>query len=57
MYIFYSRRVAVCVDTYTVVIELNKTKNKAKFITAYVADGVNGKGEKAIDLIKGGERW
>ncbi len=52
-----SRRVAVCVDDYVVVIELNKKRVKAKFITAYVADGINGKGEKAIDLINGGERW
>ncbi len=52
-----SRRISVCVDNYTVVIELNKKKKKAKFITAYVADGVNGKGERAIDLIKSGERW
>lgn len=52
-----SRRISVCVDNYTVVIELNKKKDKAKFITAYVADGVNGKGERAIDLIKSGEKW
>lgn len=52
-----SRRISVCVDNYVVVIELNKKKNKAKFITAYVADGINGKGERAIDLIKSGERW
>lgn len=52
-----SRRVAVCVDNYIVVVELNKNKNKAKFITAYVADGINGKGKKAIDLIKSGEKW
>lgn len=52
-----SRRVALCVDNYVVVIEFSKHKNKAKFITAYIADGVNGKGEKAIDLIRGGEKW
>lgn len=52
-----SRRIAVCVDNYTVVIELNKNNAKAKFITAYVADGINGKGERAIDLIKSGEKW
>lgn len=52
-----SRRVAVCTDNYVVIIELNKKKDKAKFITAYVADGINGKGEKAIDLIKSGEKW
>ena len=32
-------------------------KDKAKFITAYVADGTNGKGEKAIDLIRSSEKW
>ena len=52
-----SRRIAICVDNYAVVIELNKNKDKAKFITAYVADGTNGKGEKAIDLIRSGEKW
>lgn len=44
-------------DNYTVVVELNKKKDKAKFITAYVADGINGRGEKAIDLIKSSEIW
>ena len=48
---------AICVDNYAVVIELNKNKDKAKFITAYVADGTNGKGEKAIDLIRSSEKW
>ncbi len=52
-----SRRVTVCVDNYVVVIELNKKRLKAKFITAYIADGINGKGQKAIDLIKSGENW
>jgi hypothetical protein len=52
-----ARRISLCVDNYIVVIELNKKKNKAKFITAYVADGVNSKGKKAIDLIKSGKRW
>ena len=52
-----SRRIAVCVDNYTVVIELTKKGDKANFITAYVADGINGRGEKAIDLIRGGEKW
>ena len=52
-----SRRIAICVDNYAVVIELNKNKDKAKFITAYVADGTNGKGEKAIDLIRSSEKW
>ncbi len=52
-----NRRLALCVDDYVVVIEFTKTRTKAKFITAYVADGINGKGEKAIDLIKSGELW
>ena len=52
-----TRRIAVCVDNYVVVIELNKTGRKANFITAYIADGINGKGENAIDLIRGSERW
>lgn len=52
-----SRRIAICVDNYAVVIELNKKKDKAKFITAYVADGINGKGQKAIDLIESSEKW
>ena len=53
-----SRRVALCVDNYVVIIGLNKNDdNKAKFITAYVADGINGKGVKAIDLIKKSPRW
>lgn len=52
-----SRRVAVCVDNYVVVIELNKNPNKAKFITAYIADGINGRSQKAIDLIQSGEKW
>ena len=53
-----SRRVAICVDNYAVIIELNKDNNKkAKFITAYVADGKNAKGQKAIDLIKGSPKW
>ena len=34
-----------------------KNKYEAKFITAYVADGTNGKGEKAIDLIRSSEKW
>lgn len=52
------RRIAVCVDNYVVVIGLSKKKkNKAYFVTAYVADGVNGKGEKAIDLIRNGDIW
>ncbi|MDP2750050.1 MAG: hypothetical protein Q8O89_04430 [Nanoarchaeota archaeon] len=52
-----SRRISVCIDNYIVVIELNKKQDKATFITAYIADGVNGKGKKAIDLIKSGEKW
>ncbi|MCF6309618.1 MAG: hypothetical protein L3J19_03955 [Sulfurimonas sp.] len=53
-----SRRVAICVDNYAVIISLNRDNNKkAKFITAYLADGVNGKGQKAIDLIKGSPKW
>jgi len=52
-----SRRVALCADNYVVVIELNKKGKKAKFITAYIADGINSRGEKAIDLIKNGEKW
>jgi len=52
-----NRRVALCVDNYVVVIEFNKNRYKAQFITAYVADGINGKGEKAIDLIRSGEKW
>jgi len=52
-----SRRIAICVDNYAVVIELNPKKNKAKFITAYVAYGINGKGQKAIDLIRSSEKW
>lgn len=52
-----ARRIAVCVDNYVVVIELNKTAQKANFITAYIADGTNGKGERAIDLIRSGVKW
>jgi hypothetical protein len=52
-----NRRIAVCVDDYVVVIQLGRNPSKATFITAYVADGTNGKGEKAIDLILGGEKW
>ena len=52
-----NRRLALCVDDYVVVIEFRRNRRKAKFITAYVADGVNGHGQKAIDLIKGGEKW
>jgi hypothetical protein len=52
-----ARRVAICVENYVVVIELNKKRRKARFITAYIADGVNGKGQKAINLIKSGEKW
>ncbi len=51
------RRVAICVENYVVVIELNKKRRKAKFITAYLADGINGKGKKAIDLIQSGKKW
>lgn len=52
-----SRRVAVCVDNYAVIIGLDRfDETKAKFITDYVADGMNGKGEKAIDLIRQGSR-
>lgn len=53
-----SRRVAVYVENYVVIIGLDRfNSKKAKFITAYIADGINGKGEKAIDLIKSGKRW
>lgn len=53
-----TRRVAICVDNYAVIISIDANDtNKAKFITAYIADGVNGKGEKAIDLIKKGPKW
>lgn len=53
-----TRRVAICVDNYAVIVSIDANDtNKAKFITAYVADGVNGKGEKAIDLIKKGSKW
>jgi hypothetical protein len=53
-----TRRVAICVDNYAVIIGIDKKDTKkAKFITAYVADGINGKGEKAIDLIKNGFKW
>ena len=53
-----SRRVAICVDNYAVIIGIDRRDNqKAKFITAYVADGENGKGEKAIDLIRNGSKW
>lgn len=52
-----NRRLALCVDNYVVVIQFRANRNKAKFITAYVADGINGHGQKAIDLIKGGEKW
>jgi len=53
-----SRRVAICVDNYAVIIGLNRDDDtKAKFITAYVADGINGKGQKAIELIKKGKKW
>lgn len=53
-----TRRVAVCVENYVVIIGIDRLNNKkAKFITAYLADGINGKGEKAIDLIKSGKRW
>jgi len=52
-----SRRVALCVDNYVVIININKKRNKAKLITAFVADGINKKGEKAIDLIKNAKKW
>lgn len=53
-----TRRVTVCVDNYAVIIGIDKyDTQKAKFITAYVADGINNKGEKAIDLIKKGSKW
>lgn len=53
-----SRRVAVCVDDYAVIIAIDKNNNKkAKFITAYLANETNGRGDKAIDLIKKGPRW
>jgi hypothetical protein len=53
-----SRRVAICVDDYAVIIALNKTDNtKAKFITAYIANEVNNRGDKAIDLIRKGPKW
>ena len=49
---------AICVDNYAVIIGLNRDDDtKAKFITAYVADGINGKGQKAIELIKKGKKW
>jgi len=53
-----NRRVALCIEEFVVVIELDKkNRNKAKFVTAYLADGVNGKGEKAIDLIRKSPKW
>lgn len=53
-----SRRVAICIDSYAVIIGLDRNNNKkAKFITAYLADGENGKGQKAIDLIKRSPKW
>jgi len=53
-----SRRVAVCVDNYVVIITIDRRDHKrAKFTTAYLADGVNGKGQKAIDLIRSGPEW
>lgn len=52
------KRVAVTFGDYAVVIGLNRLNNKkAKFITAYVADGINVRGEKAIDLIRRGNKW
>ncbi len=52
-----SRRVALCVDNYVVIIRINKKGDKAKLITSFVADGINKKGEKAIDLIKNAPKW
>lgn len=53
-----SRRVAVCVDNYVVIIQMDRRNNqRAKFVTAYLADGINGKGQKAIDLIRSGKKW
>ncbi len=53
-----NRRVALCIEEFVVVIELDKKNHKkAKFVTAYLADGVNGKGEKAIDLIRKSPKW
>ena len=53
-----SRRVAICVDNYAIIIGIDrKNRKKAKFITAYLADGINGKGEKAIDLIRKSPKW
>ena len=53
-----NRRVALCIEEFVVVIELDRRdRKKAKFITAYLADGVNGKGEKAINLIRKSPKW
>jgi len=53
-----NRRVALCIEEFVVVIELHKKDSKkAKFVTAYLADGVNGKGERAIDLIRKSPKW
>lgn len=53
-----NRRVALCIEEFVVVIELHKKDFKrAKFVTAYLADGINGKGEKAIDLIRKSPKW
>jgi len=45
-----NRRVSVVIHDYVVVIELNKTMEKAKFITAYVADN-------SIAKIKSSPLW
>lgn len=53
-----NRRVAVCIEEYVVIIEIDRANNKkAKFVTAYIADGANSKGEKAIQLIRSSPKW
>ena len=46
----YLRRVSVVYGDYVVIIEISPKTNKAKFVTAYVADS-------SINEIRSGEKW
>ena len=46
----YLRRVSVVYEDYVVIIEISPKTQKAKFVTAYVADS-------SINEIRSGERW
>jgi len=52
-----SRRVTVVMGNYVVVIEMTG-KNKADFVTAFVADTTAPRGRRStLDLIKAGPKW